>query len=138
MRCLGPAILDPTEQRALQEGRGAILIGRDRVFADAAARAQVGDLWWTKEPFFDVQSMEFGCIEIHELIPGFGPRRYDVPDYVKPWSHRCRWKPMPAAKMVRADSRFTLNILTIEPKGFRCAVTRQQVDHYMGERVRAA
>jgi hypothetical protein len=138
MRNLGPAILDNTQQAALEAGTRSLLIGLDRVFKDAAERARVGDYWWAKEPFFDVTNYTMNCPTIHELVPGHHWHRYDVPECIKNWTHRCHWRPKPASQMVRADSRFTLVIDAIEEKGFRCTVHKCQVDTFLASHREAA
>lgn len=129
MTVLGPAILDHCQQRDMERHKKTLVIGRDRVFPDAAARARVGDLWWVKETFCEVQSHQSqGPRCIHEMIPG-SVIGMTIPDRLKPHWHllRRRWG-QPAAGLRRGESRATLKIYEISDQGFHCYVEMVNVD----------
>lgn len=137
MRNLGPAIIDYSQQREVERGAGSLLIGRDRVFADAADRAHVGDIFWVKEPHFEVKSRQFGPQHIHEFVPG-SPLGAKWPDHLKRHLGQLRLIPQrPAATLNKGDSRACLRIVTIEPAGFRCEVVMQNVQAYLASQAAA-
>lgn len=128
MTVLGPAILDHCQQRDMENGVQTLLIGRDRVFADAAMRARIGDLWWVKETYCEVQSGPTGPQHVHEMVPG-GPLGMTIPPRLKPYWHLFKHKPnRPAAGLRRGESRATLKIFEITDEGFRCTVEMVNVD----------
>jgi len=132
VRVLGPAIIDWQQQRKMRElGHKHLIVRRDRVFEDAAAKAEIGDIWWVKEPFFEVKSPQAGCPEIHEMLIGYGFRHYDVPAHIKPWSHVCRWIQRPAQGLRRGESLAYLEIVEAVTKpepGWLCSVHLQNID----------
>ena len=134
MKVLGPAILDRCQQKDIEAGKASLLIGFDRVFADAAARARVGDLWWVKENFIELKARPFGLGPLeHRMIPSSvsGLRR---PADMHPSVFADLRKIQREAKdLIRCDSRATLKITEIEPKGFRCSVHMQNVDAFLRE-----
>lgn len=131
VRVLGPAIIDHRQQRAIEKGASELLIGRDRVFVDAAERAKVGDLWWIKEPYCQVTSQQFGTVKnINEMIPG-SALGMSIPERLKPHWESLRKKPMlDAFGLRRGESRATLRIIEIRPAGFYCAVLMKNVDEF--------
>lgn len=135
MRVLGPAIITWTDQRNMRRnGYQHLIVRRDKVFADAAERAQPGDCWWVKEPFFDVRSPQFGCPEFHEIIIGYGPWRFEVPAHVQPHRHIARWQPKDAAGLRRGESLAYLQIVEEVSKpvqGWLCRVYLKNVDAAM-------
>lgn len=129
MTVLGPAILDHCQQRDMERHRKTLVIGRDRVFADAAARAKVGDLWWVKESFCEVQSHQFqGPRHVHEMVPG-SAMGMTIPERLRPYWHLLRKRGgRPAVDLRRGDSRATLKIYDISDLGFHCTVEMVNVD----------
>jgi hypothetical protein len=137
MRNLGPAIIDYCQQREIERGVRSLLIGRDRVFPDAADRAVVGDLFWVKEPHFEVKSRQKGPQHIHEFVPG-SPTGATFPDHLKPHLHKLRLIPQrPAAALNKGDSRACMCIRTVEPSGFRCEIIMQNINNYLSAQAAA-
>lgn len=130
MKVLGPAIIDWRQQRAMEKGAKELLIGRDRVFADILARARPGDLFWVKETYRDFQPGP-GCPSgMSAIVPGSAMGQ-QLPEHIKPWSHKCKIKgPLDAFGLRRGESRATLRILAIRPSGFQCAVIMSNVDEF--------
>lgn len=132
MKILGPAIIDQRQQKALESGASPLLIGRDRVFKDAADRARVGDAWWVKEPHVEVSSRQFGSVKhVHEMIPG-SITGLIVPERLKPhWEClRIVWR-ADAFGLRRGESRATLIITEVRPAGFLCNVIMKNVDEFL-------
>lgn len=137
MRNLGPAIIDYCQQREIERGARSLLIGRNRIFPDAAARAQVGDIFWVKEPYNEIKSRQSGPQHIHEMVPG-SPMGMTIPEHLKFSFHKLRMIPQrPAATLNKGDSRACMCIRTIEPKGFRCEVIMQNVSDYLSAQAAA-
>lgn len=120
-----------------------LIIPHSAVFPDAAVKAMPGDVWWAKEPHFDVRSPQFGCPEIHELVIGYGPNRWCVPERVRPWAHLCRWRARPASEMRRGDSKASLEIAenateaVTKAPAWLCRVYLQNVDAKFPKQVAA-
>lgn len=137
MTVLGPAIIDRRQQENIRKrGHKNLILHCESVFPDAAERAQVGDLWWVKEPHFDVRSGA-DCPEIHEIVPGYGPYRYAIPAPLKGYTHLCRWREQPTKQMRRGDSLMTLEItepVTGKDSGWLCRVILQSVDAMLKEK----
>jgi hypothetical protein len=132
MRCLGPAILDNCQQKDLEAGKD-ILIGRDRVFPDAAERALITNLWWVKEPYALVTSRQFSFKKnVNRCIPG-SVMGMATPDDLKHYMHDLRMQRIqrPPFRITRSESRAYLKIFAIEEGGFRCSSHMQNIDAYL-------
>lgn len=134
MKVLGPAILDHCQQKDIEAGKASLLIGFDRVFADAAARARVGDLWWVKEDFWEIKGTQYGPGPlIYQMVPGSVLGVKWPADIDRNTMMALGKKRRPPKDLIRCDSRATLKITAIEPKGFRCSVHMQNVDLFLRE-----
>lgn len=135
---LGPAIIDRHEQRKIRNGGHTHFHLRLKsVFPDAAERSSRGDLWWVKEPHFDVLSRS-GCPTFHEIVPGCGLYRYDIPMIMKGFAHLARWRQQETKTMRRGDSHITLEIVEAVAKpveGWLCKVHLKNVDAWLKEDV---
>jgi hypothetical protein len=134
MRCLGPAILNFVQQRNLEHGK-PVLVAREAVYPDAAARAAVGDLWWVKENFIEVVSDQFSGI--YQMVPG-SPMGLKIPQELRAWWHVFKKRHRPAKDLIRCDSRAYLRIGCISHMGFHCTGHMQNVDEFLGKRSVAA
>jgi hypothetical protein len=131
MTVLGPAIIDNCQQREMERGNRELIIPRERVFNDAAARAKVGDIWWVKESFCEVKSGPTTSQIIHEMLPG-SPLGVSIPPRLKPIFHLLRkhFNRRPSG-LRRAESRACLKIIEITDEGFRCTVEMVNVDVFL-------
>jgi hypothetical protein len=112
----------------MEKGAADLLIGWDRVFSDVIPRAAIGDLFWVKEPYFEVQSGPTGLKHVHEMIPG-SPLGMIIPLRLKPYFHLLKQRGnRPAAGLRKGESRAFLRIINIEKDGFRCSVHMENVD----------
>jgi len=130
MRALGPATITDRQQRLLEMGAAEIFIARNQVFLDAAERARSDDLWWVKESYTEFKPGPECPAYTAAIVPG-SPMGRSLPDFLKPWSAKCRQRPSrPATGLRRDESRFTLRIIEVRPAGFLCIVIAKNVDEF--------
>jgi len=138
MRCLGPAILDTLQQKLLDAGK-TITVSRDRVFADAAEKAVPGDLWWVKEPCFEVTAHLNGVGQSHPcIVPGNLKTLKYPPHLPNNSAAQMRHIQRPASMVRRAESRAYLKIVTISKFGFHCSSHMQNIDDFLSGKTAAA
>ncbi len=138
MRCLGPAILDFQQQKLLEAGKTITIVpGFGRVFADAAEKAAVGDLWWVKEPCWEVSAHLNGPGQSHTcIVPGsILTLKYPIDQTI---AAQMRHIPRPAKTVRRIESRAYLRIVTISKHGFHCSSHMQNIDDFLSGKPVAA
>lgn len=133
MRVLGPALINIRQQKQIESGLVAEFdIPRSAVYPTAAARAQVGDRYWVREPYIEVKNHRSLLCDIHELVIGSSPEHLakNKPEWIKPYFQRCRIRFHNGADMRRGESRATLEILNPLPDsgGWKCRLIMQNVD----------
>lgn len=138
MRCLGPAILDRFQQKLLDAGK-TITVERDRVFPDAAEKAAPGDLWWVKEPCFEVTAHLNGVGQSHTCIVPGNLLTLKYPSHLpKNTAAQMRHISRPASMVRRSESRAYLKIVTISNLGFHCTSHMQNIDDFLSGKAVAA
>jgi hypothetical protein len=99
----------------------------------------VGDLWWVKEPFIELQARQYGPgVGIHCMVPGsLMGAKYpaDIPRNVLIGLKKTV---RPPASLIRCDSRAYLRIGAITHMGFHCTGHMQNIDDFLGKKSVAA
>lgn len=144
MIVVGPALIGRDQQRRLAEG-ATLEIAKSCVYADAADRARVGDLWWVREPYVEYVAKSGRFLGIAR---GFGPLAKISKELSRSLPFRVsggaqindyRHVQMTGQTLARADSWTCLEItdkwlFAGQHLGWRCLVHMSQVDAFLKAR----
>ena len=128
MKVLGSYPIGVNEQRALA-GTATMELPRNNLRSFVLARAEIGDLFWVKEPWALIKSRAFGPQNVRDVI--VGPVGTLPPEYLRRYIGQLRITPQSALTLERGDSRATLEVMAINEHAIRVQVHMVQIDKFL-------